>query len=118
MKGIRGSACLPSFFSSVRLVEGLRLMDVVAIVALVAAFAVPIGIEAFERSRLEIGPSLWSSEGPVNWTFATVRVRNRPTWWGVKRLLTRQAAQACVVDLEYYRWGTDAGTRQSRIHAA
>jgi hypothetical protein len=45
--------------------------------------------------------------GSVNWTFATVRVRNRPTWWGVKRLLTRQAAQACVVDLEYYRWGTD-----------
>jgi hypothetical protein len=80
---------------------------ILGIVAVVAAFAVPLGIEAFKRPRLEITPSSWSSVGPVNWTFATVRVRNRPVWWGVRKLLTRQAAQACEVDLEFYRWGTE-----------
>ena len=72
-----------------------------------AAFAVPIGIETFERPRLEINASSWVPAGPVRWTFATVRVRNRPAWQGVRKLITRQAAQACAVELDYYRWDTE-----------
>ena len=72
-----------------------------------AAIVIPTGIETFERPRLDIRPSPWSAEGPVDWTFATVRVRNKPTFRPVRKLLTRQAAQACVVELEYFRWGTD-----------
>ena len=54
-------------------------------VGVAAAFVVPIGIEMWDRPRLEISPSSWSPAGPVNWTFATVRVRNRQALWGVRR---------------------------------
>lgn len=56
---------------------------------------------------MEIIASQWSSSGPTPWTFATIRVRNKPLVSPLAILLTRQAAQRCVVDLDYFRWGTD-----------
>jgi len=80
---------------------------VLAATALVAAFVVPFAVEAFERPRLEIIPSPWLPAGPTPWTFATVQIRNKTIAGPLARVLTRQAAQACVVEIDYFRWGTD-----------
>jgi hypothetical protein len=80
---------------------------VLTIAALVAAFVVPFAVEAFRRPRLEIIPSPWLPAGPTPWTFATVQVRNKRLAGPLARLLTREAAQGCVVDIDYFRWGTD-----------
>jgi hypothetical protein len=79
---------------------------VLTIAALVAAFVVPFAVEAFRRPRLEIIPSPWLPAGPTQWTFATVQVRNKRLAGPLARLLTREAAQGCVVDIDYFRWGT------------
>ena len=80
---------------------------VLAIAAIVVAIGVPITVEAFRRPRLEIAPAPWLPAGPTPRTFATVQVRNRPLAEPLASVLTRQAAQGCVVDLDFYRWGTD-----------
>jgi hypothetical protein len=80
---------------------------ILGIAALVAAFLVPGGIEALKRPRLEITPSPWSPVGPVAWTFAAVRVCNKPLPSPFTRILVRQAAQGCVVEIDYFKWGTD-----------
>jgi len=77
-----------------------------AVVALVAAFVVPFTVEALERPRLEIITSSWQSAGPIPWTFATVQVRNRPLAAPLAKLLTRQAAQGCVILIDYFHWGS------------
>lgn len=76
------------------------------IAAIVAAFGVPVSVEAFRRPRLEIMPSAWLPAGPTPWTLATVQVRNKPPAGPLARVLTRQVAQECVVDVDYYRWAT------------
>lgn len=75
--------------------------------ALGAAFVVPVAIEALKRPRLDIISSPWSPAGPVAWTFAAVQVHNKPLAGPLGRLLTRQAAQGCVVDIDYFKWGPD-----------
>lgn len=79
---------------------------VVGIVALVVAIVVPFMIHALERPRLEIIPALWPAAGYGPWTFAVVQVRNKSLAAPLNRLLTRQAAQGCVVEIDYYKWGT------------
>src|SRR4051812_33737753 len=76
------------------------------VAALAAAIGVPASIEALKRPRLEIVPSPWSPAGPVAWTFAAVRVCNEPLGAPFNRFLTREAAQGCVVDIDYFKWGT------------
>jgi hypothetical protein len=79
---------------------------VLAIAAIVVAIGVPISVELFRRPRLEITPSAWLPAGPTTWTLATVQVRNKPLAGLLARVLTRQVAQECVVDVDYYRWAT------------
>jgi len=79
---------------------------VLAVAALGASVLVPFAIEAFERPRLEIIPSQWIPAGPAPWTFAVVQIRNKPLAGPLAKLLTRQAVQRCVVDIDYFRWGT------------
>jgi hypothetical protein len=74
---------------------------------LAAAIAVPSAIEALRRPRLEIRPSPWSPSGPVDWTFAAIQVHNKPLSAPFSRLLTREVAQGCVVDIDFFAWGTD-----------
>lgn len=74
---------------------------------LVAAFAAPGAIEVLKRPRLEIIPTPWAPAGPTAWTFATVQVRNEPITTPLARGLMRQAAQGCVVDIDFFRWGTE-----------
>lgn len=76
--------------------------------ALVAAVAVPASIEALKRPRLDILPSPWSPAGPVAWTFAAIRVHNKPLGPLLNRFLTRQAAQGCRVDIDYFDWASGA----------
>ena len=79
-------------------------IGVAALVVGIAALAVPFRIEWLKKPRLEIVPSTWLPTGPVGWTFATVRVRNKPLTGTSSRLLTRQAAQGCTVDIDFFDW--------------
>jgi hypothetical protein len=87
-------------------------MDIIGLIGLivaVVALAVPFTIEAFRRPRIEIMASQWSAPEFVPWTFATVRVRNKPIATPyIKRLLQRESAQGCQVELEYYYWDETA----------
>ena len=90
-------------------------MDILGAAALVVgviALGVPPTIEALKRPRLDIilVPP-WSPAGPVAWTFAAVQVHNKPLAGPLGRLLTRQAAQGCVVDIDYFKWGRPDGER-------
>jgi hypothetical protein len=80
---------------------------VLAAAGLGAAVGVPCGIEGMKRPRLDIVPSPWAPAGPVAWTFAAVQVHNRPMGAPFNRLLTRDPAQGCVVDFDFFKWGTD-----------
>jgi hypothetical protein len=77
------------------------------VAALVAAFVVPAAIEWLKRPHLEISPSPWSPAGPVAWTFAAVRILNKPVARPFRWLLTREVAQGCTVALDVFKWGTD-----------
>ena len=87
--------------------KGMNLGVILAIVGIVAAIIVPLSIEVLKRPRLEIVPTPWSPGGPVEWTFAVVQVLNKPLTGPLARLLSRQAAQGCVVDIDYFSWGLD-----------
>jgi len=82
---------------------------VLGVAALGASVLVPFAVEALERPRLEIIPSQWIPAGPTLWTFAIVQIRNKPLVGPLAKLLTRQAVQGCVVDIDYFRWGTTNG---------
>jgi hypothetical protein len=87
--------------------KGMDLGVILAIIGIVAAIAVPLSIELLKRPRLKIVPTRWSPGGPVEWTFAVVQVLNKPLTGPIARLLSRQAAQGCVVDIDYFSWGLD-----------
>lgn len=89
--------------------EGDSLMDAVGIaglavgvVALVLVFLVPF----IQRPRLEINESLWPPAGRFPWTFAVFQVRNKPLAAPLNIFLRREAAQGCVVKIDYFKWGT------------
>lgn len=82
-------------------------MEVVGIALGAAALIVAIGIEWAKRPRLSIEPGEFYAQGPVNWTFAAVWVRNRPMRAPLRWFLAREAAQACRATLDFYTWGTD-----------
>lgn len=85
---------------------------VLAIVGIVLAIVVPVvvalGVEALKRARLEIAPSVWRPPNFVTWTFATVRVHNKPLPPRLSRFLPREEAHGCVVEIDYYRWDSSA----------
>lgn len=86
-------------------------MDIIGIAALavgVVALGVCIAMEALKRPRLTIVNSKWPNPSFVPWTFATVRVRNEPLAPPLRNLLTRQSAQACKAEIEFYRWDSTA----------
>ena len=83
-----------------------------AIVGIVLAIVVPVvvalGVEKLKRARLEIVPSEWRPPSFVTWIFATVRVRNKPLPSRLGKFLSREEAHGCVVDIDYYRWDSNA----------
>jgi hypothetical protein len=86
---------------------------VLAVVGIVLAIVVPIvvalWVEARKRAHLEIVPSAWHAPNFVAWTFATVRVRNKPLPPRLSRHLSREEAHGCIVEIDYYHW--DSGGR-------
>jgi hypothetical protein len=87
---------------------------VLGALGLVAAIAVPIAIEFLKRPQLEIVPSIWRPGGPALFTFAAAQVRNKPLRGPLGRVLTREAAQACVASIDYYKWGTEEKVMPAR----
>jgi hypothetical protein len=85
-------------------------MDAVAIAGLVVAIvgtSIAIFLVPFiQRPRLEITESIWSQEGQFSWTFAVFQVRNKPLSAFFGTFLTRQMAQGCVVEIDYFNWET------------
>src|SRR6266568_3898941 len=86
---------------------------ILAIIGIVLAIVVPVvvalWVEARKRAHLEIAPSAWQAPNFVMWTFATVRVRNKPLPPRLSRFLSREEAHGCVVEIDYYNW--DSGSR-------
>src|SRR5260370_14964303 len=81
------------------------MLDIIlAAAGLAAAFIVPGTIEYLKRPKLVIVPGAWVPPGPAPWTFASVRIRNKQIAGPAGRLLSRNTAQACVVEIDYYRW--------------
>jgi hypothetical protein len=74
---------------------------------LAAALGVPPSIERLKRPQLKIAQDRWFPEGPVRWTLAVARARNKPLGFPLNKILTREAAQNCIVSVDYYKWGTD-----------
>src|SRR6266536_5696105 len=87
-------------------------MDIIGIIGLavaVVALGVPFAVEALKRPRLSITPSEWRPPEFVRWTFATVRVHNKPTAVSrTQRILIGQSAQGCAIEIEYYQWDSTA----------
>lgn len=84
----------------------MGLAEWLAVAALAAAFFVPGTIEWLKRPRLEVVLSPWTPAGPVAWTFAAVRIRNRPVVRPFRWLLTREPAAGCTVFIDFFKWGT------------
>lgn len=86
-------------------------MDIISIVALgvgVVALGVPFMIEAVRRPRLAIASAEWRNPVFVPWTFATVRVYNKPVGAMLRNTLTRQSAHGCRAEIDYYLWDSTA----------
>jgi hypothetical protein len=73
--------------------------------AIALAIIVPLAIEWLKHPRLEIRRMAWRASAPVDWTFAAVRVYNRPLGRPWRWFLVRQSAEGCEVTLEFRRLG-------------
>jgi hypothetical protein len=76
---------------------------VISLILAIIAIALTVTIERLKRSKIEIVPSIWIAPSFVQWTFATVRIKNKELWPVVRWLLERRPAQGCRVQLEYFR---------------
>jgi hypothetical protein len=76
-------------------------MIALAIVAIVLAIAIPLGIELLKRPRLRIEAAPWVPQGPVPWIFAVVRVQNLPLPRPWSILLRRDLATGCEITAEF-----------------
>jgi hypothetical protein len=82
-------------------------MEVAGLALAIVAILLTIAIEVVRRPRLSIRPSRFTASGPVPWTFAAVRVHNKPLSRPWRWFLTREAAGGCRVTFDFFRWGTD-----------
>src|SRR6266545_7938169 len=79
-------------------------LGIVGVVLALIAIALTITAERLKHPRLDIRPSPFRPPGPLEWTFAAVRVHNRPEiprplgWF-----ITRDAAVGCAVTVEFHR---------------
>jgi len=88
-------------------------MDVIGLIGLIVAIAalivgiiaagVPFIVEKLKKPSIEIVPSQWQNPAFLPWTFAVVRVRNKPHGRLFGIFLERQTAHACKADIKYYR---------------
>jgi hypothetical protein len=88
------------------------MVDILGVVGLVAAFAVPITIEFMKKPRIRIESVSWPhpGEGVRLMTFAAVEVRNKP-WPAPLSFLTRPA-DACRVSIDWWTLGEAGKVRK------
>jgi hypothetical protein len=75
---------------------------VISLILAIAAIVLTVTVERLKRSKIEIVPSVWIAPSFVQWTFATVRIRNKELWPVVRWFLERRPAQGCRIKLEYF----------------
>lgn len=80
---------------------------VLGAIGIAAAVVVAFAVEWLKRPRLAIAGSTFRATRPVAWTFATVRVFNRPITGWLGSIVTRQSAEGCLVSIEFRRWRED-----------
>ena len=83
-------------------------MEALGVILGAVAIVVTVGIEWAKRPRLSIEAAEWKPDRPVVWTFAAVRVHNKPMSTILRWFLAREAAQACRATPDFYAWGADA----------
>lgn len=76
-------------------------MEVAGVALAVVAIVLAVSIEWMRRPSLDIKADNWRARGPVPWTFATVRVYNRPLPKPFSALIVRGTAECCEVTLEF-----------------
>lgn len=62
---------------------------------------IPAAQSWLEKPRLEIVPSIWQPQGPVLWSFAVVRVKNKPLPPVLGAILRRDVAPRCTVSAKF-----------------
>lgn len=76
---------------------------VLGVMGALALVLMPV-IEWLKRPRLEITPNAWGGSRP-EWTFAVVRVRNKPLPGWLLPIIGRESAAGCEVSAEFYLQG-------------
>jgi hypothetical protein len=76
---------------------------IISLILAILAIVLTVTIERLKRAKIEIVPSVWIAPSFVQWTFATVRIKNKELWPVARWLLERRPAQGCRVKLEYFR---------------
>lgn len=80
---------------------------------LLAAMGVPLGIERYKQPCLEIEAVAWRAVGPTYpMTFASVQVTNKPIGGLLGKFLSRDVAEACQIDIDFYTWGDEASRQR------
>ena len=74
---------------------------VLGLVGIVLAVAVPLSLSWLEKPRIEIVPASWQPQGVVLWSFAVLRVRNKPLPASLRAVLRRDIAARCSVTAEF-----------------
>jgi len=82
-------------------------VELVSLVLAVAAIGLTVSIELLKRPSLEVRAIIWQPREPVAWTFAAVRVFNRPLPGFLRTMIVRAPAQCCEVTLEFREPGRD-----------
>lgn len=74
---------------------------ILAAISIVIAVGLPLFLSWITAPRLDIEPAQWAPAGPVFWTFATVRVKNKPLATWMRSVLRRDIAPRCTVTASF-----------------
>lgn len=93
-------------------IAGLVVGSVGLVVGSVALLEAPY-LEKLKKPELEIEPVPWQPRGPLYpMTFASARVINTPLPGSLTKFLSRDAAEACEITIDFFTWGDEASRRK------
>lgn len=81
-------------------------MELIGVLLGVVALILIFVVERLRRPSLSIEPVVWMPSFPTTWTFAAVRIHNRPLRRPLGWFLSRNIAQGCAVTVSFENWGT------------
>jgi hypothetical protein len=76
-------------------------VEIVSFALAVFAIVLTISIEWLKRPKLKIKPMTWQASRPAPWTFAAVRIHNKPLPKLLRAIIVRSTAECCDVTLEF-----------------